>query len=191
MPYHDSSPFGQLTAPDLTYTLIRPLEDKYNAIQRAGNKSIVFCFLLNRVYFSRDQNLITGPLSFTRATLCELLAMRILRDNGNSMLDLVRTLTTSWPVWSGADPHVIEMAREERDDDLEERVGNAIEMAIISKARRFIKTLACQKVIDGIWMHVTCFHNLLSVLTSSLCSGKCVYQAESSHSILCDVSHAS
>ncbi|KAF8845109.1 hypothetical protein BDN67DRAFT_1007476 [Paxillus ammoniavirescens] len=152
-----------LTAPDLTYTLIRPLEDKYNAIQRAGNKSIVFCFLLNRVYFIRDQNLITGPLSFTRATLCELLAMRILRDNGNSMLDLVRTLTTSWPVWSGADPHVIEMAREERDDDLEERVGNAIEMAIISKARRFIKTLACQKVIDGIWMH-----------------------AESSHSILCD-----
>ncbi|KIK93523.1 hypothetical protein PAXRUDRAFT_34019 [Paxillus rubicundulus Ve08.2h10] len=157
-----------LTAPELTYTLIRPLEDKYNAIQRAGNKSIVFCFLLNRVYFIRDQNLITGALSSTRATLCELLAMRILRDNGNSMLDLVRTLTTSWPVWSGADPHVIEMAREERDDDLEERVGNAIEMAIISKARRFIKTLACQKVIDGIWI------------------GKCVYQAESSHSILCD-----
>ncbi|KAF9223997.1 hypothetical protein BS17DRAFT_808316 [Gyrodon lividus] len=160
--------FEALTAPDLTYTLIRPLEDKYNAIQRAGNKSIVFCFLLNRVYFVRDQNLTTGPLSSTRATLCELLAMRILRGNGNSMLDLVRTLTTSWPVWSGADPHVLEMAREERNDDLEERVGNAIEMAIISKARRFIKTSPCQKVIDGIWI------------------GKCVYQAESSHSILCD-----
>ncbi|KIJ65577.1 hypothetical protein HYDPIDRAFT_88419 [Hydnomerulius pinastri MD-312] len=157
-----------LTAPDLTYTLIRPLEDKYNAIQRSGNKSVVFCFLLNRVYFIRDQNLTTGPLSSTRATLCELLAMRILRDNGNSMLELARTLTTSWPVWSGADPHIIELAREERDDDLEERVGNAIEMAIISKARRFIKSSPCQRVIDGIWI------------------GKCVYQAESNHSILSD-----
>ncbi|KAH7890816.1 hypothetical protein F5I97DRAFT_1838990 [Phlebopus sp. FC_14] len=160
--------FEALTAPDLTYTLIRPLEDKYNAIQRAGNKSVVFCFLLNRVYFVRDENLATKPLSSTRAALCELLATRILRDNGNNMLDLAHALTTSWPVWSGADPHVLETAREERDDDLEERVGNAIEMAIISKARRFIKSSPCQKVIDGIWI------------------GKCVYQAESSHSILSD-----
>ncbi|KAG6334595.1 hypothetical protein ID866_4489 [Astraeus odoratus] len=160
--------FEALTAPDLTYTLVRPLEEKYNAMQRAGNKSVVFCFLLNRVYFTRDQSLTTGPLSCTRADLCELLAIRLLRDNGNSMLDLVITLTTSWTVWSGADPHVIQMAREERDDELEERVGNALEMAIIGKARRFIKSSPCQKVIDGIWL------------------GKCVYQAESSYSILSD-----
>ncbi|KAG1746550.1 uncharacterized protein EDB91DRAFT_1117547 [Suillus paluster] len=158
-----------LTAPDLAYTLVRPLEEKYNAIQRAGNKSIVFCFLLNRVYFIRDQkNLTTGPLSSTRAMLCEILAIRCLRDNGSSMLKLALVLTTKWQVWSGADPRVIEMAREDRDDELEERVGNAIEMAIISKARRFTKSSPCQKVIDAIWI------------------GKCVYQAESSHSILSD-----
>ncbi|KAG1808712.1 uncharacterized protein BJ212DRAFT_1484952 [Suillus subaureus] len=158
-----------LTGPDLTYTLVRPLEEKYNAIQRAGNKSVVFCFLLNRVHFIRDQkNLTTGPLSCSRAMLCEILAIRCLRDNGSSMLNMALVLTTKWQVWSGADPHIVEMAREERDDDLEERVGNAIEMAIISKARRFIKSSPCQKVIDGIWI------------------GKCVYQAESSHSILSD-----
>lgn len=158
-----------LTGPDLTYTLVRPLEEKYNAIQRAGNKSVVFCFLLNRVYFIRDEkNLTTGPLSYSRAMLCEILAIRCLRDNGSSMLNMALVLTTKWQVWSGADPHVVEIAREERDDDLEERVGNAIEMAIISKARRFIKSSPCQKVIDGIWI------------------GKCVYQAESSHSILSD-----
>lgn len=158
-----------LTGPDLTYTLVRPLEEKYNAIQRAGNKSVVFCFLLNRVYFIRDQkNLTTGPLSSSRAMLCEILAIRCLRDNGGSMLNMALVLTTKWQVWSGADPHIVEMAREERDDDVEERVGNAIEMAIISKARRFIKSSPCQKVIDGIWI------------------GKCVYQAESSHSILSD-----
>ncbi|KAG2042631.1 hypothetical protein BDR03DRAFT_943864 [Suillus americanus] len=100
--------------------------------------------------------------------LCEILAIRCLRDNGSSVLNMALVLTTKWQVWSGADPHIVEMAREERDDDLEERVGNAIEMAIISKARRFIKSSPCQKVIDGIWI------------------GKCVYQAESSHSILSD-----
>lgn len=124
-----------LTGPDLSYTLVRPLEEKYNAIQRAGNKSVVFCFLLNRVYFIRDQkNLTTGPLSSSRAMLCEILAIRCLRNNGSSMLNMALVLTTKWQVWSGADPHIVEMAREERDDDLEERVGNAIEMAIISKA---------------------------------------------------------
>lgn len=70
------------------------------------------------------------------------------------MLNMALVLTTKWQVWSGADPHIVEMAREERDDDLEERVGNAIEMAIISKARLFIKSSPCQKVIDGIWMYV-------------------------------------
>jgi hypothetical protein len=70
------------------------------------------------------------------------------------MLNMALVLTTKWQVWSGADPHVVEIAREERDDGLEERVGNAIEMAIISKARRFIKSSPCQKVIDGIWMYV-------------------------------------
>ncbi|KAI6126399.1 hypothetical protein EV401DRAFT_2055309 [Pisolithus croceorrhizus] len=150
--------FEALTAPDLTYTLVRPLEEKYNAIQQAGNKSVVFCFLLNRTYFhSRSKH------------LCELLAIRLLRNNGNSILDLAVALTTCWPVWTGADPHIIQVAKEERDGDLEERVGNALEMAIISRARRFIKSSPCQKVIDEIWI------------------GRCVYQAESSHSILSDV----
>ncbi|GJE91189.1 ion transporter [Phanerochaete sordida] len=84
------------------------------------------------------------------------------------MLELSLALTTSWPVYSGADPGLIARAREERDDDLEERVGNAIEVAIISQAKTFIKSSACQKVIDGIW------------------SGKIVYQADSSRSILSD-----
>ncbi|KAJ4466152.1 hypothetical protein C8J55DRAFT_527523 [Lentinula edodes] len=159
--------YDALTAPDLTYTLIRPLVEKYGAIQRDGNMSVVFCFLLNRVYFSRDQNMATSPVSRTRAELCEILAIRTLREYGNNLLELAVVLTTSWMVYSGADETVMQMAREERED-LEERVGNAIEMAILGRSKRFIKSSSCQKVIDGIW------------------SGKCVYQAESSHSILSD-----
>jgi hypothetical protein len=46
---------------------------------------------------------------------------------------------------------MLERAREERDDDLEDRIGNAIELAILGKAKRFIKSSSCQMVINAIW----------------------------------------
>ncbi|KAI0270966.1 hypothetical protein BGY98DRAFT_1008270 [Russula aff. rugulosa BPL654] len=159
--------YEALTGPDLTYTLVRPLAKKYRDLQDNGNKSIVFCLLLTRVHFIRDDNLTTSALSYTRAHLCEILATKCLREYGDNLLDLAAAAVTSWPVYSGADPVVLNIAREE-NEDLDDRVGNAIEMAIISKAKRFIKSSACQKVINAIW------------------SGKCVYQADSSHSILSD-----
>ncbi|PFH51765.1 hypothetical protein AMATHDRAFT_2680 [Amanita thiersii Skay4041] len=160
--------YEALTAPDLTYTVIRPLVDKYAAMQNSGNMSIVFCCLLNRVHFLRDDNLMTASVSRTRALLCEILAIQLFKSYGNDVLQLARVLTTTWPVYSGADPSLLARAQEERDDELDDRVGNAIEMAILGKAKRFIKSSACQKVINNIW------------------SGRCVYQAESSHSILSD-----
>lgn len=141
-----------MTAPDLTYTLIQPLENKYKLLQRRGNMSVVFCLLLNRVYFVRDGHLTTAPLSRTRAALCEILAIRALREHGRNMLELALAVTTSWPVYSGAPQELLDRVREELDDDdIDARVGNAIEMAILSKAKNFIKSSACQKVIDGIW----------------------------------------
>ncbi|OCH85496.1 hypothetical protein OBBRIDRAFT_739817 [Obba rivulosa] len=160
--------YEALTAPDLTYTLIRPLQDKYNAIQRQGNFAVVFCLLINRVYFFRDHQLSTAALSSTRATLCEILAISTLREYADSVLNLALAITTVWPVYAGAPDGLIQRAREQRADEVQDRVGNAIELAIISQAKRFIKSPACQKVIDGIW------------------SGRIVYTAESSRSILSD-----
>ena len=124
--------------------------EKYRNFQEQGNKSIVFCLLLTRVHFIRDDNLTTSALSTTRAHLCEILAIRCLREYGDNLLDLAAVAVTSWPVYSGADPVTLNLVRE-ADDDLDDRVGNAIEMAIISKAKRFIKSSACQKVINSIW----------------------------------------
>ncbi|KAH6915984.1 hypothetical protein BKA70DRAFT_1418899 [Coprinopsis sp. MPI-PUGE-AT-0042] len=160
--------YDALLAPDLTYTLVRPLVEKYTAILQQGNMSVVFCLLLNRVHFIRDDNPTSSTLSKSRASLCEILATRIFRLYAESMLDLTLVLTTVWNVYSGADPNMIAQARAERDDELEDRVGNAIELAILGKAKRFIKSSSCQKVIRAIW------------------TGKCVYQAESTHSILSD-----
>lgn len=157
--------------------------EKYHAIQQDGNLSITFCCLINRVHFLRDDNLTTASLSRSRAHLCEILAIRVFRENAKSMLHLTMALTTSWHVWSGADP-IISQAREEKDE-VEDRVGNAIEMAILGKAKKFIKSSSCQKVIDGIWRYVSSlFAKLLFILFHS---GRCVYQAQSAHSILSDV----
>ena len=146
--------YDALLAPDLTYTLVKPLEDKYANIQRKGNFSVVFCFLLNRVNFMRDQNLITSSLSHSRAALCELMATRLLRLYAGDILELAFVMTTSWPVYSGADDGLLKQLLEDLDiEDVEERVGNAIEMAIIGRAKRFIKSTPCQRVIDSIWRY--------------------------------------
>lgn len=138
-------------APDFTYTLIRPLLDKYSDIQSSGNMSVVFCCLLNRVHFLRDDNLMTAAVSRTRALLCEILATQLFKKYANDVLALARVLTTTWIVYNGGDPQLLARVREERDGDLDNRVGNAIELAILGKAKRFIKSPACQKVIDNIW----------------------------------------
>ncbi|KZT39398.1 hypothetical protein SISSUDRAFT_984897 [Sistotremastrum suecicum HHB10207 ss-3] len=157
-----------ILATDLSYTLIRPLEEKYIRIQSEGNKAVVFCFLLNRVQFLRDQTFATAPVSTTRAMLCEILAIRVLRAN-SSLLDLALVMTRTWPVFNGASDEVLALAKEDAGDDrYQERVGNAIEVAIVGKSKRFIKSPACQTVINAIW------------------SGKCLYQAESNHSFLAD-----
>ncbi len=152
--------YDAMMAPDLTYTLIRPLEDKYINIQRKGNRSVVFCFLLNRVHFLRDQNLATTPLSRSRAALCSILAIRTLRDYGEDILELALAITTTWSVYAGVDQALLRQSMYEMDvEDVEDRIGNAIEMAIISKAKRFIKSTACQRVIDGIWRYVLLAYN--------------------------------
>jgi hypothetical protein len=161
--------YDALIAPDLNYTLVRPLEEKYNSFQQEGNRSIVFCFLLNRVHFLRDESITTSSLSKSRATLCEILAIRSLRAHGtgDNTLQLTLAMTYNWNIYAGADEEILSIMRG-NDDEVDERVGNAIELAIVGKAKRFIKCSPAQRVIDSIW------------------TGKCVYQATSTHSFLQD-----
>jgi hypothetical protein len=64
------------------------------------------------------------------------------------------TLTTSWSVYAGADEEVFDMIKAD-DEDPDDRVGNAIELAIIGNAKRFIKSNAAQRVINSIWRSAT------------------------------------
>jgi hypothetical protein len=64
------------------------------------------------------------------------------------MFTLTVALTTSWPVGAmGKQGSLGEKLGETR-------VGNALEMAIMGRAKRFIQDLACQKVVEAIWTYV-------------------------------------
>lgn len=156
----------QLLAPDSTYTIVRPLTEKYLALQ---NQAIVFCLLLNKVQFSRESTQLSiATLSLTRATLCEILASRVLRGWSERSLPLATVLLTPWPLFQGASQEVIDRAREEGDDELLKQGGTALEMAIISTSKRFIRSPSCQKVIEGIW------------------SGRIIYTALNAHAFIAD-----
>lgn len=64
-------------------------------------------------------------------------------------LALSNLLLIPWALFQGASPAVIERAKEEGDDDedLAESAGNALEMAILGNAKRFIRSPSAQKVI--------------------------------------------
>ncbi|CAE6521141.1 unnamed protein product [Rhizoctonia solani] len=153
-----------LNATESLYTVVRPLNEKYKAKK---NLSVTFCFLLNRVHFLRDQNIATAPLSQTRAAL--QVNFSLTGDHADSTLELATACTTPWPIFAGAPADVRDFADKNGDEfDIRERVGNALEMAVVGNAKRFIKSSACQTVIDAIYW------------------GRIVYQANSDHSILAD-----
>ncbi|ODN80904.1 hypothetical protein L202_03030 [Cryptococcus amylolentus CBS 6039] len=158
--------YEQLLAPDSTYTIIRPLTEKYLALQ---NQATVFCLLLNKIQFTQDSNQLSiATLSLTRATLCEILASRVLRGWSERSLPLATVLLTPWSLFQGASEAVIERAKEEGDGDLLKQTGAALEMAIISGSKRFIRSPSCQKVIEGIW------------------AGKIIYSALNAHALIAD-----
>ena len=115
------------------------------------NMSVVFCCLVNRAHFLRDSNIATRALSESRAELCEILAIRCLRDWADSSMDLAIVMTTSWLVFAGAGQPVMAKVEQDPNELLDEelRLGNAIEMAITSQAKRFIKSSASQKIISA------------------------------------------
>ncbi|WRT69282.1 uncharacterized protein IL334_006266 [Kwoniella shivajii] len=158
--------YEQLLAPESTYTIVRPLTEKYLELQ---NQATVFCFLLNKVQFTRDSaQLSISTLSTARANLCEILAIRVLRGWSERSLLLATVLLTPWALFQGASEQVIERAREEGDDELLTQGGNALEMAIISGSKRFIRSPSCQKVIEGIW------------------TGRIIYSALNAHALIAD-----
>lgn len=121
----------------------------------------MYCLLANRIHFLREQEgLRNQSVNAARATLCELVASRILRryheDNSDDagMLLLAHVLVEGYDPFQGA-PREIEQEWRHLQWPIQARAGHerqftALELAILSESKSFIGTAACQRVVYAI-----------------------------------------
>ncbi|KAF4456892.1 hypothetical protein F53441_1103 [Fusarium austroafricanum] len=122
----------------------------------------VYCLLANRVQFIREQsNVIDQSTSIARATLCELLAIKILRNfhDDNPGLDglllLSKILVQGFDPFHGA-PAEVEQYGRYPQWPIQKRGGHerkltALELAIISESKSFVSSSGCRRVIDAVY----------------------------------------
>ncbi|KAL8722098.1 MAG: hypothetical protein Q9225_001342 [Loekoesia sp. 1 TL-2023] len=160
---HIDDPYSleQLRGPRLNTLVIRPLVDRFYNQQ---DISIVYCLLINRVQFLREQTYHAHhqTVNITRAILCELLASRLLRkyDEDNpghaGLLLLANILVASFEPFQNAPEEVI---HEERITPAwtppkkggYERKSTALELAIISESKHLLSSSACQKLVEAVY----------------------------------------
>ncbi|KAI0135588.1 hypothetical protein F4814DRAFT_401742 [Daldinia grandis] len=146
----------QLTDLRLNISVVRPLVDK---LYERDDISIVYCLLVNRSQFLHEQEHMTNRqnVHFTRATLCELVATRILRrfgdDNPGSegLLLLAKILVTGFGPFQNAPEEI----REEAclgPTWSQNRTLPALEVAILSSSKHFLSSTHCQKVVNAIYI---------------------------------------
>lgn len=122
----------------------------------------MYCLLANRVQFLREQSAVVHQtVNIARATLCELVATRILRkfheDNPGSLglLLLANILVEGFDPFSGASRAVERSARSQQWPVQErggyERKLTALELAILSESKTFISSQACQRVVNAVY----------------------------------------
>ncbi|KAK3706807.1 hypothetical protein LTR37_012486 [Vermiconidia calcicola] len=154
----------QLKSPRMNTAVVRPLVDH---LYDPDDVSIVYCLLVNRVQFLREQSYQAHhqTVNITRANLCELVASRVLRrydedhEGRQGLLKLGGVLVAGFEPFQNAPREIIRthrtapnwtkrynLARPEH-----ERMLTALEVAIVSEAKGFLSTSACQKIVENVY----------------------------------------
>jgi hypothetical protein len=179
-------------SPEIQFAIIQPLEAQ---LAEQNDPSIVYVLLLVRLQFlrERDSFLSSSSLNETRANLCELLAIKLLRHQATTakgpnagLLAMSRALVGGLHAFQGANKEVLGRVKQREgyaSRTVEQGAGktNALELAILGKARMFIKSQVSR-------VHRTCLEGSLTYVyrrrnESSTQSGKaksCTHQAVSS-----------
>lgn len=157
----------QLNAPSMIVARIQPLVDEFynskdittgtNIYQqikarkfKGANDSIVYCLLVNRVQFLREQSNHAHheSVNVTRAALCEAIASKILQrvdeDNPGSkgLLLLAHVLVESFDPFQGIQGMIVQGRHP--------RKYTVLELGILSESKLFMSSSACQKVVKAI-----------------------------------------
>ena len=161
----DPYSLDQLKAPRMNISVIRPLVQAYYNSQ---DLSMIYCLLVNRMQFIREKTSQTHhqTVNLTRALLCEIVAEKVLRKYNEhnagprGLLKLATILVQGFEAFQNAPKEVIEDAQyghamnwmvRETALSMNEGKLTALEVAIVSEAKSFLASSACQKVVDAIY----------------------------------------
>lgn len=145
----------QLTDVRINVTVVRPLVDKFYELE---DISVVYCLLVNRAQFLDEQAHLTNRqnVNWTRATLCELIAARILRrfnedyEGSEGLLLLAHILVAGFEPFQNAPPRIREEAAR-TTSWTKLRTLPSLEVAILTESKHFLSSTTCQKVVTAIY----------------------------------------
>ncbi|KAJ8586944.1 hypothetical protein M405DRAFT_822499 [Rhizopogon salebrosus TDB-379] len=142
----------QLTASDINFAIVRPLVMKY---ARLRNMAVIYACMVVRSYFlaQSSSDLAHSGVMLSRATLCEIMALKLLNHFASSKIQLAAVLTTLWNPLAGAPADVIEEVKDAigGDDEYDDNPQCAIEMAIATKAKTFLASPLVQSVVNDMY----------------------------------------
>ncbi|KAG5636759.1 hypothetical protein H0H81_006949 [Sphagnurus paluster] len=153
---------------DINFTIVRPLVQKY---ARLKNMAVIYACLVVRSHFLAEssRDLANAGVMMSRATLCEIMAMKLLSRFASNYIQLVAVLTTRWSPLAGATSEIVEHVRQIAGDNHDaDSAQSALEMAISTQAKAFLASPVSQKVVNDIY------------------SGRVVFSTSASRSILAD-----
>ncbi|KAI0951035.1 hypothetical protein AcW1_008184 [Taiwanofungus camphoratus] len=157
----------QLAASDINFAIVRPLVFKY---AKLDNMAVVYaCFAVRSHFLSEaEEDLAYSGIMFSRASLCEILAMKLLGHFTSSQIRLVAALTASWSPLAGAPPEIVQGVKGIVGDDDMHDPQCALEMAIATESKAFLSSPVVQTVVNDIY------------------AGRVVFSMSSNHSVLAD-----
>ena len=152
----------QLRSPRMNALIVRPLVDH---LYDPDDVSTVYSLLVNRVQFLREQSYQAHQqtVNITRATLCELIASRVLRRHDEDhpghegLLKVANVLVAGFEPFQNAPQSIVQQFRKTPSWTVRYRLARpeplltALEVAIVSEAKTFLTTSACQKIVDGVY----------------------------------------
>ena len=157
----DSYSIEQLRAPRINVAIVRPLVDR---LWNEKDVSIIYCLLVNKLQFLREQAFEAHQtINKTRAQLCELAAVKIIRrfeeehPDREGLLLLANILVAGFEPFQNAPRQIKRVhsyATSWKVQSRGARIGKstALEIAIISESKIFLSAPACQKVMEAIYV---------------------------------------
>ncbi|KAK7426199.1 hypothetical protein QQZ08_007366 [Neonectria magnoliae] len=145
----------QLQDLKINVTVVRPLVDKFFGLD---DISIIYCLLVNRAQFLEEQSHLNNRhnVNYSRATLCELIATRILRRFGEAhtgpegLLLLAHILVAGFEPFQNA-PDEIRDEAERTTSWTHHKTLPSLEVAIVTESKLFLSSATCQKVVNAIY----------------------------------------